>query len=136
LFFKDLHPQDICLEFPVWYASRMARTPQTAEMLSVAEMKAIREILEKSKEVLDDAEALCAEKQLEGLFVVYKPAILRTADALRRLQASLYQSTTATKLGKPMTANSISSRSKRVAKAKAQVIEVRKQLRKKGHSGE
>lgn len=109
----------------------MVRTPQTPELLSLEEIAAIKKQLLEAVQLCDEAEKVAAEKGVPGFFVVYKTAILRTADSLRRAQASIYQTVAATRLGKPMNSQSVTPRAARIAKAKAQVTEVRKQLRKK-----
>lgn len=114
----------------------MVRTPQKAELLTVDEIAAIKKQLTDAIELCEEAEKVAKDKGTQGFYVIYKSAILRTVESLRRTQTSIYQTVNATRLGKPMTAESTSPMAKRIAKARAQVTEVKKQLRKKGHSGE
>jgi hypothetical protein len=109
----------------------MARQPQNPELLTSEEIAAIKRQLSDFAELCSEAEQIALKAIDSGLYVLYKPGLIRAMDGLLKAQGNLYQSILASKMGKPMNANSISPRAKRIAKAKAQVTEVRKQLRKK-----
>lgn len=88
----------------------MTRTPQTVELLSVEEIQAIKQQLIETTKLLEDAEKLTDEKELEGLMVLYKTGLLRVEASLRRLHSSIYQSISKTRLGQEV---SISDKAKR-----------------------
>lgn len=90
----------------------MTRTPQSVELLSLEEIAAIKQQLIETTKLLEDAEKLASEKELEGLMVLYKTGLLRVEASLRRLHSSLYQSISKTRLGQEV---SISDKAKRLA---------------------
>lgn len=98
-------------------------------MLTLEEISAIKTQLMDAVKLCEEAERVARDKNVDGFYVIYKSAILRTVDSLRRVQASIYQTVSATRLGKPLTADSITPRAKRIAKAKQQVLEVRAQIK-------
>jgi chaperonin cofactor prefoldin len=77
----------------------MARTPQSVELLTISEIQAIKTQLQETTKLLEDAEKLAKEKQIDGLNVLYKSGLLRVEASLRRLHSSLYQSISQTRLG-------------------------------------
>jgi hypothetical protein len=113
------------------YNNTMVRTPQKAELLSLEEIAAIKQQLLDAVRLCEEAERVASDKKISGFFVLHKPAILRAVESLRRVQTSLYQTINATRLGRPLSSGSLTPGGARVAKAKAQVLEVKNKLHKK-----
>jgi hypothetical protein len=108
----------------------MVRTPQRAEILTTEEIAAIKQQLLDVVRLCEEAERVAKEKETRGFWVLHKPAILRAVEALQRVQTSIYQTVNATRLGRPLTEGSLTPGGRRVAKAKAQVTEVKKGLKR------
>ena len=87
------------------------RTPQNPEKLTIAELSAIRKQLEDAIRVCIEAEAVIKQKSMDGLFVVYKASFGKAMDSLRRMQESVYRSSTAALQGRPLSPSSVSPRS-------------------------
>jgi chaperonin cofactor prefoldin len=107
----------------------MTRTPQSVELLTLDEIRAIKQQLIETTKLLADAEKLAEEKDLDGLNVLYKTGLLRMEASLRRLHSSLYQSISKTRLGQDV---SISARAKRRITEAAKELRAAKGTAKKG----
>jgi hypothetical protein len=87
------------------------RTPQNPEKLTVTELAAIRKQLEDAIRICVEAEAAIKQKNLSELYVLYKSSFGKAMDTLRRVQESIYRSTTAAMQGRPLSPSSVSPRS-------------------------
>jgi hypothetical protein len=87
------------------------RTPQQPESLDASELAAIAKQLEDALRICREAESLMKAKEMSGLYVIYKASFAKAMDSLRRVQESIYRSTTAAMQGRPLGPSSVSPRS-------------------------